>query len=243
MALALASTGCILHAPLRPEPLAPEPRVAAKPLPPLEPLVMDSFEIIAGKRQPDGLDAPPLVLIGDPLGLRIAARAEELLEQKHPNLVRRDCSGLIETVYRDLGLLLPELDVEGNSVKREYEGFGANQTVLHDRPLPGDLAFFDDTWDRNKNGKVDDPLTHVTIVTEIDVDGTVTMVHFARGHLSHLQMNLDQTHTFSVKGKRLNDYLRVARKRDQPGTHYLAGELYQGAGRLRVPMQLPVANR
>ena len=43
-------------------------------------------------------------------------------------------------------------------------------------PAPGDLIFWHDTYDRNRNGRADDPFTHVGVV-EYVVDGTVLFVH------------------------------------------------------------------
>ena len=204
--------------------------------PALRPAVLDL-------REPEVIVGPvPLVRVGDPVGLRIANRAEQLAAGDG-SLVRKDCSGLVETVFQDLHLPLPELDVPGNSVLREFRGFQAQGSLLRERPLPGDLAFFDDTWDRNRNGKVDDPLTHVAIVTQLDEDGTATLVHFGGKGLAHFKMNLAQAHLSFRRGKRLNDRLRWQGKRDPAGTLYLASELLAGLGRPLPPTGLPLAAR
>ena len=188
----------------------------------------------AGPVAGSGPLAVPLVRVGDPVGLRIAERAEALLTSDG-RLLRKDCSGLVETVYRDLGLPLPELEVPGNSVAREFRGFQAQGALAHERPLPGDLAFFDDTYDRNRNGRVDDPLTHVAIVTALDLDGTATLVHYGSKGLAHFKMNLERTHAGLEHGTRFNDRLRWQKKRDPPGTRYLAAELFAGLGRPPEP--------
>jgi hypothetical protein len=184
----------------------------------------------------------PLVRVGDPIGLRIADRAEELAAG-HGSLLRNDCSGLVETVFRDLHLRLPELDVPGNSVLREYRGFQTEGALRRERPLPGDLAFFDDTWDRNRNGKIDDPLTHVALVTELGDDGTATLVHYGGKGLAHFKMNLTEIHVPTRHGKRLNDRLRWQQKHDPPGTLYLASELLVGLGRPAFQAPLHYAAR
>lgn len=48
-------------------------------------------------------------------------------------------------------------------------------------PRIGDVIFFDNTWDRNRNRRWDDPYTHVGIVTEIAKDDTVTFIHANTG--------------------------------------------------------------
>jgi hypothetical protein len=58
-------------------------------------------------------------------------------------------------------------------------------------PLPGDLVFWDNTYDRNGNGRWDDDLTHAGIVVSVDDDGTIHYVHhnYRRGIVVE-QMNL-----------------------------------------------------
>jgi hypothetical protein len=216
MLLALGAVGCVhgVASPLRPS--------------------LPEAEIIPG--------TVPLVRVGEPPGLRIADRAEQLVAGDG-SLVRKDCSGLVETVFQDLRLRLPELDVPGNSVLREYRGFEAQGELVHGRPLPGDLAFFDDTWDRNHNGRLDDPLTHVAIVTSIDLDGTATLVHYGGKGLTHFKMNLAEEHVGQRAGKRYNDKLRWQDKHDPPGTRYLASELLAGLGRPAANAPTTIATR
>ena len=40
-----------------------------------------------------------------------------------------------------------------------------------------EMVFFDNTYDRNKNHRLDDPLTHIAIVVGVDTDETIQMVH------------------------------------------------------------------
>lgn len=108
---------------------------------------------------------------------------------------------------------------------------------IHHRKRPdlGDLAFFDDTWDRNGNGLLDDALTHVGVVIAVDDDGTVTLAHAgtSKGR-STLRMNLKRPgDATDDDGKVLNDHLRVQERRDPPRTVYLAGQLWRGFARPR----------
>lgn len=103
------------------------------------------------------------------------------------------------------------------------------ERVLHRRriPSPGDIAFFDDTYDRNGNGRLDDPLSHVAVVESVDQGGTITMVHIGSKGVARLMMNLrhpeDRTDT---QGTVLNDYMRARSNGDSPRTRYLTGELW-----------------
>lgn len=187
-------------------------------------------------------EAPPLVRVGEPVGLHLADRANRLVDHDG-TLLRRDCSGLVETLFLQQGLALPTAELAGNAVAREFAGFKRDGALVLDHPLPGDLAFFDDTYDRNHNGRVDDPLTHVALVTEVDVDGTVTLVHFGSHGVTTFRMNLAQSHAArDSRGRRINDRLRVQTRRDPPRTHYLASELFVAFGRTSEP-PAALANR
>jgi hypothetical protein len=88
-----------------------------------------------------------------------------------------------------------------------------------DVPRPGDLAFFRDTYDRNRNGKVDDGVTHVALVESVEGD-RVTLLHRGR-RVERIQMDLSQP-----SDRSRNDPVRARRQRDRPGTRYLSGELF-----------------
>lgn len=194
-----------------------------------------------GPMQPSR-EAPPLVRVGEPVGLQLADRATRLVDHDG-SLLRRDCSGLIETLFLQQGLALPTAEVAGNAVAREFEGFKREGALVQQHPLPGDLAFFDDTYDRNHNGRLDDPLTHVALVTEVDLEGTLTLVHFGSHGVTSFRMNLAQLHApRDGRGRRINDRLRVQTRRDPPRTHYLASELFVAFGRAAEPTPA-LANR
>ena len=181
--------------------------------------------------QPAG--APPLVRVGEPRGLAVAREAEDFL-QNDRRLVRRDCSGLVESVFQRLGLMVPEADDMGlhSSVASTYHALELDHALYVDHPLPGDLAFFDDTYDRNHNGRLDDPLTHVAIVVSSEEDGTLTLVHYGGHGISSFHMNLSHVHQArDGRGKRVNDVLRPRKRRDSSDTRHLASELFVAFGR------------
>ncbi|MDP2309037.1 MAG: CHAP domain-containing protein [Pseudomonadota bacterium] len=135
---------------------------------------------------------------------------------------RWDCSGLVEASLASAGCAF-----KGSSAMLFDQAKAAG--VLHRRrmPSPGDVAFFDDTYDRNGNGRLDDPLSHVAVVESVDKSGTVTMVHIGSKGVVRLRMNLrhpeDRT---DAAGAVLNDNLRAHGRSDSPRTRYLAGELW-----------------
>jgi len=105
---------------------------------------------------------------------------------------------------------------------------------LHQGPAvrPGDLVFFDNTWDYNGDGMTNDPLTHVGIVERQEADGTVVFISRVAGAIERYRMNLALPHVHrTTEGRLLNDYLRRKDFDDDPATTaYLTGELFAGFG-------------
>ena len=98
------------------------------------------------------------------------------------------------------------------------------------RPDVGDLIFFDNTYDRNKNGRWDDMLTHIAVVVDVDADGTILFAHSGTSKGRSLaSMNLLRPHdAHDEAGKRLNDALRRKRSDDPRKAGHLTGELWRG---------------
>lgn len=141
--------------------------------------------------------------------------------------VNDDCSGLTQLAYRKPGLnLLPERTFPGeNGVKAIYRKAGDLGTI-RETPRPGDMVFFRDTHDRNKDGRLNDGLTHIGIVERVGTDGTVTFVHRAGSGVKRGRFNLARPDARKdEKGRVLNDWLR---RRDKRNRGYLAGELVAG---------------
>ncbi len=136
---------------------------------------------------------------------------------------RYDCSGFVEAAYAAAGMPLR------GSAAMMY-GFARDNDVLHRRKRKvhaGDLVFWDDTYDRNGNGRRDDDLTHVGIVEGAARDGRVGIIHLGGTGVRRLTMDLREKHVhIDEAGVLRNDYLRVRRDDDPWRTKYLAGELW-----------------
>ncbi|WP_020611102.1 NlpC/P60 family protein [Sediminispirochaeta bajacaliforniensis] len=93
---------------------------------------------------------------------------------------RLDCTGVVQAVYWGAGidLVAPLSRYTGNGVSRLY-AYLNDQGLLEEAstPSPGDLIFWDDTYDRNGNGKVDDPLTHIGMVVNVWENGDLEYIH------------------------------------------------------------------
>jgi hypothetical protein len=99
--------------------------------------------------------------------------------------------------------------------------------VLHHHKVPniGDLVFFNNTHDRNRNGRTDDPLTHIGIVERVDPDGTVSFIHRVRHGILRYRMNLFRP-TVRKDGK-TNKVLNHPFRVPCSGSKRLSGELFQ----------------
>lgn len=148
---------------------------------------------------------------------------------------RYDCSGFTTGAYSVLGIDLMSLGDElhganGVALIHGYnERYGRNHRNLI--PSPGDVAYFDNTWDKNGNGRLDDPLTHIGIVESVDPDGTIHLIHLVGRGIVRDPMNLRRPHDRTDEnGKPINAWLRAKSGRDPPDTPRLMGELFAGFG-------------
>lgn len=157
-------------------------------------------------------------------GRGVARGAVALLEQ--PRLMvdgqryRYDCSGMVTAAYASAGYTLG-----GGS--RDLHARAEAAGLLHQRhrPHPGDIAFFDNTYDRDRDGRRDDMLTHVGVVESVDAEGTVTVVHLGSKGVTRLRLNLDRPSDRAV-----NSQLRASGDRD--GGPVLSGQLWRDFGSL-----------
>lgn len=136
---------------------------------------------------------------------------------------RYDCSGLVSAAYARAGRQL-----DGSS--EDLYNLAKDEGVLHKKktPQPGDVAFFDDTWDRNGNGRRDDDLTHVAVVEKIEPDGTIILIHKGSKGVVRIRMNLhDPDVERNEQGVVLNDGLRSGK---DDGGDRLTGELWKAFG-------------
>lgn len=91
-----------------------------------------------------------------------------------------DCSGTVMAIYYNAGIDLSRDfgKYTGGGTQRIYQ-YLKDKELLYDTkmPVPGDIIFWDNTYDKNGDGERNDYLTHVGIVVEVDEDGTVTYLH------------------------------------------------------------------
>lgn len=173
------------------------------------------------------LAATPAAATSDP-GPRIAEVAERFVEER-PTLLRNDCSGFVMTVLSEVGT--PRQGGTQHFWQRaQSEGRVLDDGLPHALPRPGDLAFFDRTWDKNGNGRVDDELTHIAIVTAVAADGTVSLAHHGGGRIGTLVLNVAHPAEHKRNGQVVNSFLASSSYAhgEQPR---LAGQLLRGFAR------------
>ncbi|MDF1566198.1 MAG: CHAP domain-containing protein [Deltaproteobacteria bacterium] len=142
---------------------------------------------------------------------------------------RADCSGLVRGLYAEAGhdlFALGALGEQRNGVAIIYRYVQRYGRLHGGRPEKGELVFFDNTYDANGNGRLDDALSHIGVVEKVRKDGTVVVVHYGGSGVDRLLVNIEHPdQRRNARGEPINDYLR--RAKDGPR---LAGELFVAWG-------------
>lgn len=175
-----------------------------------------------------------------PLGRTLARRAARLVGHRSLRDVSRafpdDCSGLVRYVYSGAGidLLAPtghtgRRAAGGGSLSAELYRRARDRRLLRARPRPGDLVFFRDTYDRNRDGRRDDGITHVGLVESVTSAGEVTFVHRLGSGI--VRSKLDRRHPRLRRDGRHQVRNDVLRRQTSTDRAYLTGELLVGFAR------------
>ena len=153
----------------------------------------------------------------------------------------QDCIGFVRYVYLKAGLDL--LKAYGNGrggVSSLYDGLAKRGLIYTNQtPSPGDLIFFDNTYDVNKDGKWDDPLSHIAIVESIGRFNTIYYIDFSNNRVSEERLNLlyPNTHAFKQKDGELfviNSFLRRDRGEGLNRKDYVASFFFRSFAHINV---------
>jgi hypothetical protein len=146
-----------------------------------------------------------------------------------------DCAGVTRAIFLGHGIDLYDsgsADSKANGVRLIHNHI-RQHGKLHRGPIvrPGDLVFFDNTWDYNGDGLANDPLTHVGIVERQEPDGTVIFISRVAGAIQRYRMNLALPHVHrTAEGRVLNDHIRRKDLEDPADATYLTGQLFAAFG-------------
>jgi hypothetical protein len=147
---------------------------------------------------------------------RAVAAAERALGRPF----RGDCSAFVISAWRSAGIVPP---LGSGRSRSESLRRGSVEVA---QPRPGDLAFFHHTYDRNRDGRVNDLFSHVALVEVVDGDA-VTLLHRGARGVERVRMDLARP-----SDPALNDPVRVLRRGERRKVRTLAGELFAGFGAL-----------
>jgi hypothetical protein len=190
-----------------------------------------------GQRHPQKLEGPRCCqrVEATPRRAAIVRTAARLVGARTIDLNGRriayDCAGVTRAIYLEHGIDLYEggpSDDKANGVRLIYAHV-RQHGKLHQGPAvhPGDLVFFDNTWDLNGDGLLNDPLTHVGVVERVESDGTVVFISRVADAIERYRMNLALPHVHqTTDGRVLNDYIRRKRPTDPKEPGHLTGELF-----------------
>lgn len=129
------------------------------------------------------------------------------------------CTGYVGSIFRSLGV-----NVRGrvSDMANRAKSIGAWHTGA---PRVGDIVFFSNTWDANRNQAYDDNMTHVGVILAVAADGTATFGHgnFSGGRTTS-KLNMSRPADPAV-----NTAMRSA----AGGQPWLAGQLVTGFATVR----------
>jgi hypothetical protein len=174
-----------------------------------------------------------------PVDVRPTDPVQRLLSAARAELGKRggregiDCSTFVRAAYSAAGVdLYAEASPRDNGVQA-IRRYVRRHGLLHRRrqPAPGDLVFFDNSYDRNRNRLLDDRLTHLGIVEEVLPDGTALVLHSTNHGVVREPMNLRRPHARAgAGGEPINAVLRRRTSYDSPRTPRFMSELFAGFG-------------
>jgi hypothetical protein len=179
----------------------------------------------------------------------VLATARELVGSSKVKLAGRswpeDCTGFIQAVYAKAGVSFRGAGVpRDNGVTAMYRYARTHGRVYtQGQPRPGDLVFFRETYDQNRDGRRNDGLTHVGLVDGVEADGTVVVIHRVKRGVVRYRMNLARPNLRRDPrtGEVINDMLRAPGAGKVP---VLTGQLFVSYGSvLPEPGPTAVARR
>ena len=144
---------------------------------------------------------------------------------------KMDCSGVIRAIYYKAGIDLAQdfNKYKGGGTMRIHETLRSKGLIYRPSvPVPGDILFWDNTYDANHNGRSDDMLSHIGMVVSSDKkSGNVIYVH----HNEKKGIVFEKMNLLHPDDPAYNAVMRSLRAKKLPGNKYLASHLYKDAGK------------
>ncbi|MDC7221796.1 MAG: CHAP domain-containing protein [Spirochaetales bacterium] len=142
-----------------------------------------------------------------------------------------DCTGIVLAAYWYAGIDLAKDfgSYTGNGVRRLYYYLDDKALLYNtDLPHPGDIIFWDNTWDANGNEVADDSHTHVGMIVSMDRStgaGTYLHYNYSKGIVKE-KINL-----LDPDNPAVNSPLRMRSLPKVDGYRYLSSQLVNELGR------------
>jgi len=165
-------------------------------------------------------------------GRYVLGKQELVIRGKRFNM---DCTGTVLAIYYYAGIDLARdfNKYTGNGVTRLYKSLEAQELLYDTRyPVTGDIIFWDNTYDRNEDGKWNDPLTHVGMVMNVSANGDVEYVHlnYRRGIIiENMNLRQPEIHQRMEKGQMriINSPMRMKQAGRSRPDNWLSGQLFK----------------
>ena len=141
-----------------------------------------------------------------------------------------DCTGVVLAVYYRSGIDLTRNlgSYTGGGVQR-LNSYLKDLGLLYkpEIPAPGDLLFWDNTYDKNQDGNSNDELTHVGMVVSSDRSGNIQYIHHNyRKGIVKASMNLKDPDNLA-----LNTPMRARDAEPGHAPKWLSSHLLREAGK------------
>jgi len=142
-----------------------------------------------------------------------------------------DCSGVVGAIFQKAGIDITQdySKYKGGGVQRIHETL-RNKGLIYrpSLPAPGDILFWDNTYDANRNGRADDTLSHIGMVVSSNkkTGETVYVHHHYKKGIVFETMNL-----YHPNDPAYNSAMRQSGLKKLPGNKYLSSQLYRDAGK------------
>ncbi len=143
-----------------------------------------------------------------------------------------DCTGVVLACYYYAGIDLTDAfpHYTGNGVSRIYQYLEDNDLLYRtETPEPGDIIFWDNTYDRNGDGVENDLLTHMGMVVASE-DGNIVYIHvnYRKGVILE-KMNLKRKNEFMDGNAVINSPMRMKGSKKSP--RWLSSHLFRIFGK------------
>jgi cell wall-associated NlpC family hydrolase len=152
-----------------------------------------------------------------------------------------DCIGFVDYVFYRAGFDLKKAYGKGHGgVDTLYDGLEEFGFVYKDRiASPGDLIFFDNTYDVKGRRRWDNPLSHIGIIVGNGKYNTMEFIHFANNGVEEGAINLFYPNTHAVRQHdgelyTINSYLRRDRGEGYIKRDYVASYFYRAFARVKL---------